>query len=144
MAIQEREADLVIATFGRALWVLDDIRPLRKIASNKAMAITSPVTVFPAPEAYQAQYRAATGYEWSTYGLYDGENRRRGAPVTFYINRPKTAGQPTTAQTETQPVAQPTGGVGRGVVAARAVDSDKVACEEVTAPWLEFIMIKMN
>jgi hypothetical protein len=26
-AIQEREADLAIATFGRAMWVLDDIRP---------------------------------------------------------------------------------------------------------------------
>ncbi|MGZ5133834.1 MAG: WD40/YVTN/BNR-like repeat-containing protein, partial [Flavitalea sp.] len=28
LAIQEREADLVIATFGRALYILDDIRPL--------------------------------------------------------------------------------------------------------------------
>ncbi len=30
LAIQERESDLVIATFGRALYVLDDIKPLRK------------------------------------------------------------------------------------------------------------------
>jgi hypothetical protein len=37
MAIQEREADLVIATFGRAIWVLDNIRPLRVIAANKGM-----------------------------------------------------------------------------------------------------------
>jgi photosystem II stability/assembly factor-like uncharacterized protein len=33
-AIQEREADLVIATFGRALWVLDDIRPSEKSSSQ--------------------------------------------------------------------------------------------------------------
>ncbi|MEO6541913.1 MAG: hypothetical protein ABIN74_13005, partial [Ferruginibacter sp.] len=90
LAIQEREADLVIATFGRALWVLDDIRPLRKVAANKGMKFTNAVTVFPAPEVYQAQYRASTGYEWSTYGLYDGENRRRGAPISFFINKPKT------------------------------------------------------
>jgi len=32
MTIQPRESDLVIATFGRALWVLDDIRPLRALA----------------------------------------------------------------------------------------------------------------
>ncbi len=30
MAIQEREADLVIASFGRAIWVLDNIRPLTR------------------------------------------------------------------------------------------------------------------
>ncbi len=84
LAIQEREADLAIATFGRALWILDDIRPLRKAAANKGMAITNPVTVFAAPEAYQAQYQAATGYEWSVYGLWDAENRRRGAASFFF------------------------------------------------------------
>ncbi|MFZ1452075.1 MAG: hypothetical protein WAT20_05190 [Ferruginibacter sp.] len=89
LAIQEREADLVIATFGRALWVLDDIRPLRKAAANKGMKFSSPITIFDSPGAYQAQYKAATGYEWSTYGLYDAENRRRGAPVTFFINKQK-------------------------------------------------------
>ena len=96
LAIQEREADLVIATFGRALWVLDDIRPLRKAAANKGMKFTSPITVFASPGAYQAQYIAATGYEWSTYGLYDAENRRRGAPVSFFINKQKqdTAAKP--------------------------------------------------
>jgi hypothetical protein len=116
MAIQEREADLVIATFGRALWVLDDIRPLRKLAANKGMAITNPITVFTAPDAYQAQYRAATGYEWSTYGLYDGENRRRGAEVSFYVNRPQRPASQTAPQTDNQlaPVVQQQGGGGRG------------------------------
>lgn len=90
-AIQEREADLAIATFGRALWILDDIRPLRRAAANKGNVFTSPITVFPAPDAIQAQYKAAPGYEWSTYGLWDAENRRRGAEVSFYINKPKQA-----------------------------------------------------
>lgn len=89
LAIQQREADLVIGTFGRALWVLDDIRPLRKAAANKGIRFSNPVTLFETREAYQAQYRAAPGYEWSTYGLYDGDNRRRGAPVSFFINKPK-------------------------------------------------------
>ena len=89
LAIQDREADLVIATFGRALWVLDDIRPLRKAAAHKGLKFTNVITVFQAPDAYQAEYRSATGYEWSTYGLYDGENRRRDAAVSFFINKPK-------------------------------------------------------
>jgi hypothetical protein len=35
MVIQEREADLVIGTFGRSIYVLDDIRPLRIFAKNQ-------------------------------------------------------------------------------------------------------------
>ncbi|MBK9570944.1 MAG: hypothetical protein IPO53_14250 [Chitinophagaceae bacterium] len=120
LAIQEREADLAIATFGRALWILDDIRPLRKIAANKGMAITNTVTVFSAPEAYQAQYKAAPGYEWSVMGLWDAENRRRGAAVSFFINRPKMPAdsvakqQPAVAVTEQPAVTTPPQGGGGG------------------------------
>lgn len=88
MAIQEREADLVVATFGRSLWVFDDIRPFRKIAAGRGAAITNIITAFPAPDAYQAQFRPATGYEWSVDGLYEAENRRRGAEVSFFVNKP--------------------------------------------------------
>lgn len=117
LAIQEREADLVIGTFGRALWILDDIRPLRKVAANNGKSITGNVTVFAAPDAYQAQYKAANGYEWSTYGLYDAENRRRGAELSFFINKPKmpadtAARQPQPAAATEQPAAPAFGGAG--------------------------------
>jgi photosystem II stability/assembly factor-like uncharacterized protein len=85
LAIQEREADLVIATFGRTLWVMDDIRPLRKIAAANGKTFAKKLTVFETPVAYQASYRSAPGYEWSTYGLWDAENRRRGAEVSYYL-----------------------------------------------------------
>lgn len=112
LAIQEREADLAIATFGRALWVLDDIIPLRKLAANKGMLPTNSITIFSAPNATQAEYRAATGYEWSVMGLYEGDNRRRGAPISFYINKPAT---PTTANTTNQQFATAaTNQVGQG------------------------------
>ncbi len=55
MAIQEREADLVIATFGRAIWILDDIRPLRKLAASKGQ-LSKPLQLFSTPDAIQAQY----------------------------------------------------------------------------------------
>ena len=91
LAIQEKEADLAIATFGRSLWILDDIRPLRKLASSKGALIKN-LTVFNAPDAYQINYRPATGYEWSLAGLWDAENRRRGAAISYSIN--KIAGAP--------------------------------------------------
>lgn len=86
-AIQEREADLTIATFGRALWILDDIRPLRKAAANSGKIFEKNLTVFTAPDAYQAQYRSAPGYEWSVDGLWDAPNRPRGAEISFFINK---------------------------------------------------------
>ena len=89
LAIQEREADLAIGTFGRSIWILDDIRPLRKIAAANGAAFAKKLTVFPSAEVHQATYRAAPGYEWSTYGLWDAENRRRGAGVSYYI-KPST------------------------------------------------------
>ena len=84
MAIQEREADLVIATFGRALWVLDDIRPLRKLASAKGEWNKS-FASFPAGSTVQASYKNAPGYEWSTWGVWDATNRPAGAAVSYYI-----------------------------------------------------------
>jgi hypothetical protein len=109
--------------------ILDDIRPLRKIAANKArlndavgqgMAVTNTITAFNAPESYQAQFKAANGYEWSTYGLYDGENRRRGAEVSFFTIKPKLPADSTAKKTDSLPteqlavVAPPQGGGGRG------------------------------
>ena len=89
LAEQEREADLVIATFGRAVWVLDDIRPLRKIASNRGRMFTGRINTFDAPDCFEATYKAAPGYEWSVYGLWDAENRRRGAEISYFISASK-------------------------------------------------------
>ncbi|MFL5788916.1 MAG: WD40/YVTN/BNR-like repeat-containing protein [Flavisolibacter sp.] len=85
LAEQEREADLVIATFGRSVWVIDDIRPLRQVASNKGKPFEKKLTLFETPVAYEANYRSAPGYEWSTYGLWDAENRKRGAEISYFI-----------------------------------------------------------
>ncbi len=62
----------------------------RKLAANKGIAITNTIAVFPAaPDAFQAQIRPATGYDWSVDGLYEADNRKRGAEVSFFINKPK-------------------------------------------------------
>ena len=85
MVIQEREADLVIGTFGRAIYIFDDIKPLRKAAANSGNIFSQKLTVFQAPTAYMARYRPQPGYDWSSWGLYEGENRDRGAAYSFFI-----------------------------------------------------------
>ena len=44
LIIHPREHDLIIGTFGRAAWILDDIRPLRAIAKNKSISSCLPAT----------------------------------------------------------------------------------------------------
>jgi len=85
LAIQEREADLVIASFGRALYVLDDIRPLRKLANSKGV-LNKNLMLFNTADGYQVSYRNAPGFEWSTWGLWDAENRPRGAAISYFIH----------------------------------------------------------
>jgi photosystem II stability/assembly factor-like uncharacterized protein len=88
LAIQEREADLVIATFGRALYILDNINPLRKIAANSGKVFANKLTAFESPTAYQAEFNSPAGIEYSTYGLYEADNKNGGAPISFFI-KPK-------------------------------------------------------
>lgn len=87
MVIHEREVDLVIGTFGRSAWVLDDIRPLREIASKGARVLEEAVHIFPGPVAYQASTIEAEGTRFKADAMYAGENRRGGgAHITYSIH----------------------------------------------------------
>jgi hypothetical protein len=84
LVIQPREHDLVIGTFGRAAWVLDDIRPLRAIAKNKGV-LKQKLELFNPPTAYQAAYQQPTGSRFGADALYQGENRGSGARLSYYV-----------------------------------------------------------
>ncbi|MDN3492255.1 WD40/YVTN/BNR-like repeat-containing protein [Winogradskyella bathintestinalis] len=85
LVIQPREHDLVIGTFGRAAWVLDDIRPLREMAKNK-MVMSSTIKLFEPPTAYQAAYQQPTGSRFGADAIYHGENRGGGARFSYLFN----------------------------------------------------------
>ena len=82
-AIQDREADLAIATFGRSLWILDDIRPLRRLAKNKG---ETPGFFISAPPANINLSIKNSPYEWSTWGMWDAPNRPTGLPISIFLN----------------------------------------------------------
>lgn len=86
LVIQEREHDLVIGTFGRAAWVLDDIRPLREIARNTSV-LNEDVKLFNPPTAYQAAYQQPTGSRFGADAMYNGENREYGAIFKYYFQK---------------------------------------------------------
>ncbi|WP_417558093.1 WD40/YVTN/BNR-like repeat-containing protein [Mesoflavibacter zeaxanthinifaciens] len=85
LVIHPREHDLIIGTFGRAAWVLDDIRPLRAIAKNKK-TLTETITLFNPPTAYQAAYQQPTGSRFGANAMFNGENRGSGARFSYFIN----------------------------------------------------------
>ena len=88
LAIHPREQDLVIGTFGRAAWVLDDIRPLREVAGNSA-ALQQEVALFASPDAYLAAYQQGSGSRFGGDALYNAENRKRGGMITYYLKEGK-------------------------------------------------------
>ena len=68
LAIQEREGDLILGTFGRAAWVLDDLRPLREAAAAKGRVLTA----YDAPDAYHWIYAESDGIRFQGHAMFQG------------------------------------------------------------------------
>lgn len=89
LVIHPREHDLIIGTFGRAIWVMDDIRPLREIAKNGSSTLNSTLKVYTPPVGYVSATQQAKGSRFGGDALFNGENRRGGARITYSINKPE-------------------------------------------------------
>jgi photosystem II stability/assembly factor-like uncharacterized protein len=87
LKIQKREGDLVLASFGRSLWVLDDLRPWRELAAMPAIT-DKPLHLFAPANTYQPVIDQAPGQRLSPDQLYAGDNNAREALISFWINDP--------------------------------------------------------
>jgi hypothetical protein len=87
LVIQEKESALVVGTFGRALWVLDDLKSLREIVKGNTK---EKITTLPMNEVIQVKglFIAPPGNIWTGFGTtFEGENRPfQAAVIPFYIN----------------------------------------------------------
>jgi photosystem II stability/assembly factor-like uncharacterized protein len=85
IVIQSRESDLVLATFGRGFYVLDDITPLRQMKPET----TEPATaIFPVKDALLYMERHPLGGPKKGFqgdALYTAENPPFGAVFTAYL-----------------------------------------------------------
>lgn len=89
LVIQPREHDLVIGTFGRAAYVLDDIQPLRAIAAHPEY-LEEPVKLFQIPDAYQVALQQPTGSRFGADGMFHGQNRSVNARITYFLQVPES------------------------------------------------------
>jgi photosystem II stability/assembly factor-like uncharacterized protein len=91
LAIQSKESDLVIGTFGRSVFVLDDIRPLREIVRRGTTVLDQPLHVFEIPDAALTRFKWIVGGGFGHGdGEFYGENRPYGARISFVVNPPDT------------------------------------------------------
>ncbi len=89
LVIHPRDHDLVIGTFGRAAYVLDDIRPLRELAAKGIAELNRTVNVYSPPIAYNVVRQQPTGSRFGGDAMFNGENRTTNALITYSINRPE-------------------------------------------------------
>ncbi len=80
IAIQKRENDLVLATFGRGFYILDDYTPLRHL---KPDSLNKESILFPVKDAWMFIQKRARYGQGSSY--YAGENPQLGAVFTYYL-----------------------------------------------------------
>jgi photosystem II stability/assembly factor-like uncharacterized protein len=80
IAIQEHFNDLVLATYGRGFWILDDITPLRQLVPEVTGA---PAYLFAPRPAYR--FRGITPPMAVSYDATDGQNPPYGADLNYYL-----------------------------------------------------------
>ena len=81
IAIHPREKDLVIATHGRSLYIVDDISSLEELTpelQGKELHLFPPRPVF-------GIYRLPGFADWNGKAVFRGENPKEGALLTFWV-----------------------------------------------------------
>lgn len=84
--IHPREHDLIIGTFGRAAYILDDIRPLRTLSEKGTGLLKKHLFFFEPPTAVLSQNRQASGTRFSGNAMFRGQNRQLGAMLSVVFN----------------------------------------------------------
>ena len=83
--IQKRENDLVVGTFGRGIYILDNYTPLRLL---KAETLRQEAAVFPVKDALMyivSQPLGGRGKSFQGEAFYTADNPPFGATVTWYL-----------------------------------------------------------
>jgi hypothetical protein len=85
LVIHPRDHDLVIGTHGRAVFILDDVAPLREVSAE---TLAEPLHLYKNGPAMLYRNRPFGGVRGGGAGEYQGENRPYGAFLTYSLNVP--------------------------------------------------------
>ncbi|HVN44793.1 MAG TPA: hypothetical protein VMT66_06030 [Steroidobacteraceae bacterium] len=79
LAVQPRDSDLVLATHGRGIWIIDDITPLRHLTPQVLAQQAAFIEARPVQQRIEANGGWANGA-----AAFVGENPLDGAVITYY------------------------------------------------------------
>jgi photosystem II stability/assembly factor-like uncharacterized protein len=85
LAIQAREGDLALATFGRSFYILDDLTPLRGLTRD---TLEKPAALFPVKDArayIQSSPLGGKGKAFQGDAFFTADNPPFGAVITYYL-----------------------------------------------------------
>jgi photosystem II stability/assembly factor-like uncharacterized protein/ribonuclease HI len=85
LVIHPRDHDLVVATHGRALYVVDDIAPLRELTAE---TMRKPLHLYPSSPGRLYRFGAGSGNTRSGAGEFRAESRPFGVLLTYSLNAP--------------------------------------------------------
>jgi photosystem II stability/assembly factor-like uncharacterized protein len=80
LTVQEQFNDLVVATYGRGFWILDDVTPLQQMT---AQTLGSDVHLFPPQPAWR--FRDITDTVTMNDDPTEGQNPRYGASINYFL-----------------------------------------------------------
>ncbi|MBV8053180.1 MAG: hypothetical protein JOZ80_18475 [Acidobacteriaceae bacterium] len=80
ITVQEKFNDLVLATYGRGFWILDDVAALRQMTPE---VIDAEAHLFPPRPAYR--FRGITPPMAVSYDATDGQNPQYGADINYFL-----------------------------------------------------------
>jgi hypothetical protein len=93
LKIHPVEHDLIIATFGRSLYIIDDIRPLRILAKEGLSLLENNIKAYPVPIAYHMSSLSQAGVYGAGDGYFSGQTESSGAILTYSVKEPIKARQ---------------------------------------------------
>ncbi len=85
MKIQQRDGDLVLGTFGRGIWILDNLSPLRELAKTGAVLLDQPFKLFPAQAGILAEFRSYDGPRFAVDATYEGDNKWTAVSIPVWV-----------------------------------------------------------
>jgi hypothetical protein len=80
MVVHPRENDLVLATHGRGVWILDNVNPLQELTGEIA---SRPAHLFTLEPADQIRYADETAHSGDM--IFNGQNPPAGAIIDYYL-----------------------------------------------------------
>jgi len=94
LVVHRRDGELVVGTFGRGVYIVEDLAVLRAYARRGAALLADPLAAFPVRPVYDAWFRRPPGARFEADPVFRGTNRAPGAAFPVYIHPDTAAAHP--------------------------------------------------